>query len=95
MWDDCGPTTVLTVSGSTDNGIRISSVFTPSHLRGRGYASSAVARLSNDLLDQGKRFVVLITRNEDYSERIYHRLGFKKIGKRVCFNLNPLLPEPS
>ena len=94
LWDDNKPTTVLTVSGSTTNGIRISSVFTPRNLRSNGYATTAVAKLSNDLLNQGKRYVVLVTRKRDSSERIYRRLGYKKIAERVCFNLNPLLSEP-
>lgn len=93
VWDDDGPTTLITLSGFTDNGVRISSVYTPVEFRGKGYASSAVAALSADLLEQGRKFLTLVAVEDDPAERIYQRLGFERIGQRACYNLIPLLHD--
>ena len=36
LWDDRGPTTMVAAIGPTPNGIRVSAVYTPPELRGRG-----------------------------------------------------------
>ena len=47
------------VAGETPNGIRIGPVYTPTDLRGRGYASAVVAAVSQAELDAGRRFCFL------------------------------------
>jgi len=85
VWDDDGAKTMLTVSGFTDRGVRISAVFTPEEHRGRGYASVAVAVLSQSLLDDDNDFVVLHTKEGDPAERVYKRLGYEQIESRACY----------
>jgi len=93
FWEDDEPKTMITLSGPTNTGIRISSVFTPQDQRGKGYASTAVANLSDNLLRKGRTFVTLTTQKDDPAERVYRRLGFNLIGSRSCYLLTPLLSE--
>lgn len=89
LWEDEVPTTIVTLSGRTNHGIRISSVFTPKELRGRGYASIAVATVCEEQFNSGSSFVTLLTQEGDPAERVYERLGFEKIGERFYYMLEP------
>lgn len=93
LWEDNGPTTLVTLSGFTDHGVRVSSVFTPVEFRGRGYASAAVAAVCSRQFEQEMSFVTLVAVDGDPAERIYQRLGFEKIGSRACYNIVPLMHE--
>lgn len=85
IWDDNGPRSMLTLSGPAGNGIRISSVFTSQNFRRRGYASAAVATVSEAQLSNGREFIVLSVIDGQPAERIYQRLGFRLIGSRDCY----------
>ncbi len=85
IWEDDYPTTIVTVSGRSDDGVRISSVFTPPRHRNLGYASSAVATLSESLLSAGHQFVVLTWRVGDPVGRIYEKLGFEVVGTQMSY----------
>ena len=64
----------------TPNGIRIGPVYTPPELRGRGYASALVAKLSSSLLAGGRRFCFLHTDLANpASNKIYERLGYVRV----------------
>jgi uncharacterized protein len=65
----------------TNNGITVSLVYTPAELRGRGYASSCVAALSQWLLNSGYRFCTLFTDLANpISNSIYIKIGYEPIG---------------
>lgn len=85
VWDDTGARTILTLSGRAGKGIRISGVYTPPEFRGRGYASAAVAALSQAKLSNGREFVVLNVVEGNPAERLYQRLGYRRIGSNDCF----------
>ena len=93
FWDNEGPTTLLTLSGFTEKGVRISAVYTPVEHRGKGYGSAAVASMCRQLFGEGKTYVTLTAIKGDPVERMYQRLGFDKIGARACYILVPLLHE--
>lgn len=58
----------------------INMVYTPSENRGNGFASAAVARLSQDLLDKGATFCSLFTDDANpISNKIYQRIGYKPL----------------
>lgn len=66
--------------GPTPNGIRIGPVYTPTELRGRGYATACVAALSQELLDAGRKFVFLFTDlSNPTSNHIYQNIGYEPI----------------
>ncbi len=86
FWDLNGPRTMITISGRTAHGVRLSSVYTPTEFRARGYATSAVAGLSELLLARGHQFVVLDWRSGDPVARVYGRVGFREIGTRHSYS---------
>ena len=88
IWHDERPRTIVTLSGRSKSGVRISAVFTPLKYRGRGYASAAVASLSNSLLRDGYEFVTLTAEIGDPAERVYKQLGYYVIGNRTCYKFD-------
>lgn len=81
VWDvDGAPVAMTGATGRTRHGVRINSVYTPPESRGRGYATALVAGVSQDQLDQGRRFCVLYTDLANpTSNRIYRRIGYRPI----------------
>jgi GNAT superfamily N-acetyltransferase len=63
---------------------RVAPVYTPPHLRGRGYAAAVTAAVSRALLDAGTGEVLLFT---DLANRtanlLYQRLGYQAVSDRV------------
>jgi predicted GNAT family acetyltransferase len=77
LWVDGQPVAMAGASGPTPNGIRIGAVYTPRELRGRGYASTLVATLSQRQLDAGRRFCFLFTDlSNPTSNKIYQDIGY-------------------
>ena len=65
-------------AGPTPNGIRIVAVYTPPEHRKRGYASAAVAELTQRLLDDDRAFCVLFTDLANpTSNKIYQQIGYR------------------
>jgi predicted GNAT family acetyltransferase len=81
LWEDGGETvSVSGWGGPTPNGIRIGPVYTPPELRGRGYATTLVAELSQTLLDAGRSFCFLFTDLANpTSNAIYERIGYVRV----------------
>lgn len=74
------PQTMATKSRPTKNGIAINRVFTPEAARGHGYATACVAKLSQQLLDDGYQFCTLFTDLDNpISNHIYQKIGYKKL----------------
>ena len=80
FWKDPEPVSMAGSAGPTPSGIRISAVYTPPGLRGRGYASAAVAALSQKMLDGGRRFCFLFTDLANpTSNSIYQKIGYQPV----------------
>jgi predicted GNAT family acetyltransferase len=80
LWEDETPVSVAGFGGPTPNGIRIGPVYTPPELRGRGYGSAVTARLTQTLLDGGRRFCFLFTDLANpTSNSIYQRMGYQPV----------------
>ena len=80
IWEDGEPVSMAAAQGRTPNGIRVGYVYTPERFRGRGYASAAVAELSQRMLDSGLRFCVLYTDlSNPTSNVIYKRIGYREV----------------
>lgn len=79
LWAAGGePVSMAAATGPTPRGVRLTGVYTPPGLRGRGYASALVAALSQHLLDAGREFVFLYTDLANpTSNRIYQRVGYR------------------
>ena len=66
------------LQGQTAHGVRVGPVYTPLEYRGRGYATSLVADLSESALAAGNHFCVLYTDLANpTSNRIYERIGYE------------------
>lgn len=80
VWDDGEPRSMAGSARPTRRGIAINAVYTPSEWRGRGYATSCVAKLSELLLSQGREFCVLYTDLANpTSNSIYTRIGYRPV----------------
>ncbi|HET9721208.1 MAG TPA: GNAT family N-acetyltransferase [Solirubrobacteraceae bacterium] len=78
VWEDEGvPVTTVGFNTEIAGTVRVGPVYTPPDLRGRGYATSAVAATSQMLLDRGARRCMLFTDlTNPISNHIYARVGY-------------------
>ncbi len=81
MWvDDSDTPRHLTGANPPAYGVaRIGPVFTPQEHRGRGYASAAVAEVSQYLRAEGSRVTLFTDQANPTSNRIYLALGFEPV----------------
>lgn len=81
LWEHDGrPVSVAGVTGPTPNGIRVGPVYTPPGDRGHGFASAVTAAASQAQLDQGRRFVFLLTDLANRtSNKIYQAIGYEPV----------------
>jgi predicted GNAT family acetyltransferase len=81
VWDDGGePVSMVGCTVAVAGVPRIGPVYTPPALRGRGYASTAVAALSRRLFDAGSRRLVLFTDlGNPTSNKIYGEVGYRRL----------------
>jgi len=81
LWEDRGdPVSFLWLSVPVGGVVRVSAVYTPPELRGRGYASACVAGASARALAAGADTCVLYTdRSNPTSNRIYQRIGYRPV----------------
>lgn len=80
VWDIQAPVSMAAATRPTLHGVAINLVYTPPHLRGRGYASNCVAALSQHMLDQGYQFCALFTDLANpTSNDIYQQIGYHPI----------------
>lgn len=87
VWDDGSPVSMAAWTGQTPNGVRISLVYTPPHLRGRGYATACVAALSRQML-QSNRFCCLYTDLANpTSNAIYYRIGYRPVCDAAVYSI--------
>jgi predicted GNAT family acetyltransferase len=81
LWEDETPVSIACNVGITPNGAVISVVYTPPEHRGKGYASSCVAALSQILLSRGHKYCFLFTDLANpTSNHIYQAIGYQSVG---------------
>lgn len=78
VWVDGGSTvSMAATTRPTRRGVGVNLVYTPPPFRGKGYASSCVAALSQSQLDSGYQFCVLYTDLANpTSNSIYQKIGY-------------------
>jgi predicted GNAT family acetyltransferase len=80
IWEDKIPVSMACTARPTNNGIVINMVYTPTELRGGGYASACVASLSQHLLNLGYKFCSLFTDlSNPTSNNIYMKIGYRVV----------------
>jgi len=87
VWEDSGKiVSMVSKTKPTENGITVSLVYTPQELRGKGYASSAVAALSQQLLDEGYKYCCLYTDlTNPTSNSIYQKIGYRPLADSMVY----------
>ena len=82
FWEDAGGTPVA-MAGATPmvaGQIRVAPVYTPAHLRGRGYAGAVTAEVSRAALAAGAAEVLLFTDLANpTSNALYQRIGYRAV----------------
>jgi ribosomal protein S18 acetylase RimI-like enzyme len=74
------PVSMVREAMKTPNGTSINYVYTPPHLRRRGYATECVAKLSKKLLERGNKFCFLFTDlMNPTSNSIYQKVGYRPV----------------
>lgn len=91
VWSDEGkPVCMVGLTRPTAHGISIGPVYTPPQYRGRGYASSAVAQLSQQMLDSGKAFCSLFTNLANPTpNHIYQQIGYRPLEDFQVYRFAP------
>jgi hypothetical protein len=90
VWDHAGPKCMVSISGHTPNGLRVSGVYTPDAQRNRGYASNAVATVSQRALDEGRSHCVLFGESHHTATlRVYQNVGYKLLHETIVIELTP------
>jgi predicted GNAT family acetyltransferase len=90
LWEvDGEPVSMAGRSRAIAGMVRVAPVFTPKHLRGRGYAgavTAAVSRAGQELADEVLLFTDLANPT---SNSLYQRLGYTPIEDRLLISLRP------
>jgi predicted GNAT family acetyltransferase len=88
LWIDEEPRSMVAVSAKTPNSIRISGVYTNRDCRRNGYASTAVATVSQLMLDAGHMFCGLFADSADaFANNMYQDIGFEPVFNNVNIRL--------
>lgn len=67
--------------------VRVAPVYTPAHLRGRGYAGAVTAQVSRAVLGSGVREVLLFTDLANQtSNSLYQRIGYRAVADFTAYD---------
>jgi predicted GNAT family acetyltransferase len=90
LWETEEPVSLAGYGGRTPHGIRIGPVYTPPHLRRRGYASALVGTLTRDLLAGDADFCFLYTDLANQTaNRIYRDVGYEFVAESADYAFDP------
>lgn len=88
VWENNGPVAMAGVDRPTGEGISVNYVYTPPNLRGKGYATACVARMSELMLQKGYRFCTLFADVKNpVANNIYCKMGYYPIADFMEINL--------
>lgn len=80
IWENNDAVAMAGFERQTAHGVAVSWVFTPAHLRRRGYATACVAALTRRMIEFGKKFCCLYTDLANpTSNSIYQKIGYRPV----------------
>ncbi|MFG3101476.1 GNAT family N-acetyltransferase [Streptomyces sp. NPDC048182] len=91
LWEapDGTPVSVAGMNPLIGGQVQVDVVYTPAHLRGRGYAGAAAAEVSRAALAAGARDVVLFADLANpASNALYQRLGYRTLADWSAYDLS-------
>ncbi|SFN05166.1 Predicted acetyltransferase, GNAT family [Streptomyces sp. cf124] len=92
LWEtsDGEPVSVAGVTPVIAGQVRVTTVYTPAHLRGRGYAGAVTAEASRAASAAGAREVLLFADLDNAtSNALYVRLGYVQVGDFAVYDFSP------
>ncbi|MEV5433407.1 GNAT family N-acetyltransferase [Streptomyces sp. NPDC052701] len=96
FWEtpDGTPVSIAGMNPMIGGQIQVDIVYTPAHLRGRGYAGAVTAEVSRAALDAGARDVVLFADlSNPTSNALYQRLGYRTLTDWAVYDFSYAAPE--
>ncbi|MFD4524809.1 GNAT family N-acetyltransferase [Streptomyces sp. NPDC058470] len=96
FWEtpDGTPVSMAAMTSLIGGQIRVDPVYTPAHLRGRGYAGAVTVAVSRAALAAGAREVVLYTDPANLtSNALYRRLGYVPVTDFAVYDFSSDAPE--
>jgi len=87
VWEDGEVVSMAAWTGQTPNGVRISLVYTPESLRGRGYATACVAALSRKMLQVNRYCCLYTDLANPTSNAIYYRIGYRPVCDAAVYSV--------
>ncbi len=86
IWEDGKPASMASVTIPLAGTVRVGLVYTPPEYRGRGYAASCVAAVSQGAVEAGASQCVLYTQlSNPQSNAIYRRLGYEPVLEQLHY----------
>ena len=94
LWEAAGqPVSLAGLTRAAGGQVRVSPVYTPAGLRGRGYGGAVTCAVSQAALDAGIADVVLFTDLANpTSNALYRRLGYQPVSDRAEWLFGPTPP---
>jgi predicted GNAT family acetyltransferase len=90
VWDDGGPVSMVVANPQVAGAVRVGMVYTPHEHRRRGYAGTAVAAISREVLAAGASRCVLFTDLANpTSNKIYAEVGYERVADWEEWELVP------
>ncbi|MFF9040126.1 GNAT family N-acetyltransferase [Streptomyces sp. NPDC014892] len=92
---DGSPVSMAAATSIVGGMVRVDPVYTPAHLRGRGYAGAVTVEASRAALAAGAKEVVLFTDpGNPTSNALYQRLGYVRLTDFTVYDFSSTAPEP-
>lgn len=79
---------IANIAHRSERHARINTVFTPPSMRGQGYATSLVAKLTSLVLEEDRDAVLFTDQTNQTSNSIYQRIGYQSCGKVYHYRLS-------
>lgn len=89
LWEtpDGTPVSMAGAAPEVAGQVRVASVYTPAHLRGRGYAGAVTAAVSRAALEAGAQEVLLFTDLANpTSNGLYQRIGYRPVSDFAVYD---------
>jgi GNAT superfamily N-acetyltransferase len=86
VWEDDGPKSMVSCAEPTGGVARVGPVYTPTELRGSGYATACVHHVSQLLTDRGLRCILYTQLDNPTSNAIYQGIGYAPIAEILTYN---------
>jgi ribosomal protein S18 acetylase RimI-like enzyme len=94
VWEHGEPVSMAVHSAPLAKVARVQNVYTPTTMRGRGYAGACVGRVTHLILEGESRCMLYTDLGNPTSNSIYRRIGYRSVAEGLRYRFaNPAPPE--